>query len=100
MFGRGFSHEGERCTFEVLQHRFGIEDAAVRRIAEIVHDVDLKDEHYRPTQAPTIALLIDGLRSAVRDDHELLRQGMQLFEALYQGMPSSGRPATPKKSRR
>ena len=43
MFGAGFGHEGDRCTFETLTTRFGITDPAVARIAEIVHDLDLKD---------------------------------------------------------
>ncbi len=34
----GFKHEGDMCTFEVLQERFGIRDIAVRRIGEIVHE--------------------------------------------------------------
>src|SRR5205814_10184716 len=39
----GFRHEGDKCTFEVLQSRFGIADPAVGRIAETVHDLDLKE---------------------------------------------------------
>src|SRR5262249_3374383 len=47
MFGHGFGHEGNACTFEVLAQRFGIGDPAVRRIGEIVHDLDLKEERFR-----------------------------------------------------
>jgi hypothetical protein len=42
-FDEGFRHEGDRCTFEVLALRFGIHDLAVRRLNEVVHDVDLKE---------------------------------------------------------
>ena len=41
MYDAGFRHEGARCTFEVLALRFGVHDLTVRRIGEIVHDVDL-----------------------------------------------------------
>lgn len=92
MYGTGFGHEGDRCTFEVLVLRFGIRDAAVQRVAEIVHDIDLKDERYRPAQASTVALLVEGLRAAFADDHELLRQGMSMFEALYQALSHVHRP--------
>src|SRR5262245_18019362 len=44
MYSTGFRHERDLCTFEVLQTRFGIADATVRRIGEIVHDIDLKEE--------------------------------------------------------
>jgi len=97
MYDVGFRHEGERCTFEVLTWRFGLTEPAVLRLAEVVHDIDLKDDRYRPPQAPTVSLLIDGLRSSFRDDHELLQQGMHLFEALYQGLVTS-QPATARKA--
>lgn len=53
MFGVKFSHHGEGCTFETLCTVFGITDPAVARIAQIVHDLDLKDGRSAPsTQAP------------------------------------------------
>jgi hypothetical protein len=82
----GFRHVGDRCTFEVLLERFGIEDLAARRIGEVVHDLDLKDERFTPTHAPTIGLLVEGLRVSFPDDARLLEQGMALFEALYRSL--------------
>src|SRR5438874_1059681 len=46
MFDGEFTHQGELCSFEVLLARFELTDAALRAIAEIVHDIDLKDEKY------------------------------------------------------
>ncbi len=79
----GFKHEGDLCTFEVLQERFVIRDIAVRRIAEIVHDVDLKEDRYKSPHAATIANLVEGLRASIADDARLLEQGIGMFEALY-----------------
>jgi hypothetical protein len=87
----GFKHEGDRCTFEVLSRRFGVADAAVRRIAEIVHDLDLKDDRFKAPQAATIDLLVEGLRASVAEDAKLLELGIAMFEALYQSFsPSKG----------
>jgi hypothetical protein len=86
MYSMGFRHERDLCTFEVLQMRFGIADATVRRIGEIVHDLDLKEDRYRAQHAVAIGTLVEGLRSCFDDDHELLAQGMMLFEALYRGL--------------
>jgi hypothetical protein len=86
MYSGGFRHERDLCTFEVLQARFGIADAAVRRIGEVVHDIDLKEERYRAPHTVAIGILVDGLRSSFADDHALLEQGMVLFEALYRGL--------------
>jgi len=38
-----FTHKGDKCSFEVLVIRAGIKDPALKAIAEVVHDIDLKD---------------------------------------------------------
>jgi len=91
----GFRHEGDRCTFEVLQQRFDIKDTAVRRIGEIVHDLDLKDDRFRSPHAVTIGNLVEGLRASIPDDAQLLARGIALFEALY----VSFQPETPRGGR-
>jgi hypothetical protein len=79
----GFKHEGDQCTFEVLQRRFGIADRAVRSIAEIVHDLDLKDDRFKHPHRATVGALVEGLRASIGEDGKLLEQGIVLFEALY-----------------
>jgi hypothetical protein len=86
MFGVEFSHHGEHCTFETLCDHFGIRDGAVTRMAEIVHDLDLKDSRFEPSEAPTIGLLIDGLQLGTDKDDELLGRGMMLFDALHRSL--------------
>ena len=46
MFEAEFTHEGDKCTFEVLLERAGLKDSALRAIAEIIHDIDLKDDKF------------------------------------------------------
>ena len=96
MFGAGFGHEGDRCTFETLAARFDIRDAAVARIAEIVHDLDLKDGKFGAPEAATLGIAIDGLQLSSMDDGVLLDQGMTLFEALYRSFGQSSRPSRPR----
>jgi hypothetical protein len=79
----GFRHEGDLCTFEVLQERFGIREAAVKRIGEIVHDIDLKEDRYKSPHASTVAHLVEGLRASTPDDARLLELGVGMFDALY-----------------
>ena len=104
MFGANFGHEADRCTFETLIVRFGITDAAVARIAGIVHDLDLKDGKFGAPEAATVGIAIDGLQLSTTDDGVLLEQGMTLFEALYRSFgqsirPSRSRPVVPRKSK-
>ena len=96
MFGAGFGHEGDRCTFETLTTRFGINDPAVARIAEIVHDLDLKDGKFGAPEAVTLGIAIDGLQLSYADDSLLLDQGMTLFEALYRSFGRTLRPSRPR----
>ena len=96
MFGGEFSHQGDGCTFETLCSSFAIADAAVSRIAGIVHDLDLKDGRFGAPEAGAVGLLIDGLQLTHQDDHVLLAQGMALFETLYRSFEHANRTTGPR----
>lgn len=96
MYGTGFGHEGDRCTFETLVARFAINDRAVARLSEVVHDLDLKDGKYAAPEAVTIGAAIDGLQLSCGDDRQLLDQGIILFEAMYRSFSQQGRPPRPR----
>jgi hypothetical protein len=91
MFGVEFGHTDLGCTFETLVGRFGLQAPGLDRIAQIVHDVDLKDAKFQPAEAPAFGPLIDGLRQTFADDADLLERGMVLFEALYRSFETAGR---------
>lgn len=96
MYGVGFGHEGDRCTFESLVQRFGIQDDAVKRLAEVVHNLDLKDAKFSAPAATTLGAAIDGLQMSCTDDHRLLEQGMILFEAMYRSLDQQARSPRPR----
>jgi hypothetical protein len=96
MFGVEFSHRGEQCTFEVLCETFQLQEPALAKIAAIVHDLDLKDARFGSSEAPAIGAVIDGLRLAHADDHQLLSSGITLFEALYLQFTQADRPSGPR----
>ena len=87
MFGGDFTHEGNRCTFEVLCERFRLRDERLADIAQLVHDLDLKDGRFGRVEAPMLGVMIEGLRRKHRADGELLDRGIDLFESLYLGGP-------------
>ena len=84
MFEADFTHEGERCTFEVLLRRFALRDRALARIGEIVHDVDLKDGKFNHAETVGLDHLIAGIAMRHQDDEARLRDGGVAFEALYE----------------
>jgi hypothetical protein len=83
MFDAEFTHEGDRCSFEVLLERAGLHDPALTAIAQIVHDIDLKDDKYGREEAPGIKTLINGICADTRDDDERLMRGAAMFDDLY-----------------
>jgi hypothetical protein len=82
--GGEFTHIGDLCTFEVLVRSFGVRDRAVRKIAEIVHDLDVKDEKYGKPEAAGVEEILSGIRKTAKSDADALERGMAAFEMLYQ----------------
>jgi hypothetical protein len=89
MYSGEFSHHGTLCTFETLAERFGVVDAAVARIGQIVHDLDMKETRYAPPEAPAVGRMVDGLRELYADDETLLQHGIGMFEALARSFSAS-----------
>lgn len=83
MFEAEFTHEGELCTFEVLVRRFALEDPALRAIAEIVHDIDVKDAKYGREEAAGVGQIVAGIAAAHADDEARLARGAALLDDLY-----------------
>jgi len=84
MFEAEFTHEGDKCTFEVLLERAGVKDAALRAIAEIIHDIDLKDGKFGRTEVAGIRTLIEGIGAATNDDTQRIARGTAVFNDLYE----------------
>ena len=82
MFEAEYSHEGDHCTFETLIERFALREAGLRAVAEVVHDIDLKESKFARPETSGFAACIAGLCRAHRDDDERLRRGSVLFESL------------------
>lgn len=84
MFEGEFTHEGDRCTFEVLQERFAPKDRALRAVAELVHDIDCKDEKFGRAEAAGLAAMMQGLTRTVDEDATRITRGAELLDALYE----------------
>ena len=84
MFEAEFTHEGDRCSFEVLLARTGLTDQALQAIAEIVHDIDLKDCKFGRDEASGIKTLIAGVAMSHQSDEERLTRGGAIFDDLYE----------------
>jgi hypothetical protein len=95
MFEGDYTHEGDRCTFETLLQRFGLEhDDALRAIAEMVHDVDIKDEKFGRDETPGFARLIAGIVKRNARDAARIERGTELLNDLYESL----QPSPPERS--
>ncbi len=90
MFEGEYTHEGDRCTFEMLLRRFGLDDPALAEIAEIVHDIDLKDGKFGREDAVGIERVLAGIAGASANDAARLERGAGLFDDLYALFISKG----------
>jgi hypothetical protein len=90
MFEGEFTHRGELCTFEVLLDKVPACDDGLRRIGEIVHDLDLKEQTYGRPETAGVAAMINGIVAAYADDQRRLEEGARLFDALYESLKHAG----------
>jgi hypothetical protein len=80
-----FTHRGEDCTFETVLKEFGLMgDPALAGLAEIVHDVDLKDNKFNRLEAAGLDVALRGLGELIKDDRKLVRQAGVIFDGLYE----------------
>lgn len=82
--GAEFTHEGQKCTFEVLIERFSLsKDPALMRLARVVHAADIESDLHTDALGPGLLAIGEGGLSAEADDHQLLSRGSFVYDALY-----------------
>jgi len=78
-----FSHDGERCSFDAFLKTFRLaDDPALARLAVIVRGADTARLDLAPQAAGLLAVSL-GLSRRFADDHEMLKHGMLVYDALY-----------------
>ncbi len=90
MFEAEYTHEGDKCTFEVLLDRAGLHEPALRAIAEIIHDIDIKDGKFGRDETTGIKTLIAGICFSTSNDEERIARGASVFQDLYQYFKRAG----------
>jgi hypothetical protein len=101
MIGGDLTHVGDCCTFEVAIEKLGLAVPGLREVAEIVHDIDLKDGRYGRPETDGVATLIAGIREESTSDEDRLARGFVLFDGLLAALKSgAARSDTDKKPKR
>ncbi|HCF3586541.1 TPA: chromate resistance protein [Pseudomonas aeruginosa] len=76
------SHVGELCSFDAFLAKYGLDDPALQQLAGIVRGADTSRLDLTPQSAGLYALSL-GLSHNFSDDHEMLKHGMVMYDALY-----------------
>jgi hypothetical protein len=96
-----YTHRGDRCSFEVLLDEAGLKDRALRAMAQIVHDLDLKDAKFGRPEAEGVRQLMAGLILGSDDDATRLERGAALLDDLYRSLRGDRKAADrPPRTRR
>jgi hypothetical protein len=86
MEGALFGHQGNLCTFEVMLRAFSLTDPTLQVIAEIVHEIDLRDGIYTRPQTVGIDAILNGWLRSDLSDEERESHGIALFEGVYKAL--------------
>ena len=80
--GVEMSHVGERCSFDAFVAKYCLDDPALQQLASIVRGADTSRLDLTPQSAGLFAISL-GLSHVFPDDHEMLRHGLVMYDALY-----------------
>jgi hypothetical protein len=77
-----YGHVGELCSFDAFLKKHNLTDPALQRLAAIVRGADTGRPELTPQSHGLLAISL-GLSKSFPDDHEMLRHGMVIYDALY-----------------
>ena len=80
--GVEFSHEGEHCSFDTILRIYDVHDPALDHLARIVRGADTSRHDLTPQCGGLFAISL-GLSANFAQDHEMLKHGMVIYDALY-----------------
>jgi hypothetical protein len=80
--GVEMSHVGDFCSFDAFLKKYELTDPALRQLAKIVRGADTSQLQSTPQSAGLFAISL-GLSATFSDDHDMLKHGMVMYDALY-----------------
>jgi len=80
--GVELTHVGDLCSFDAILSKYKLEDSALQQLAVIVRGADTSRLDLTPQSGGLYAISL-GLSQNFLDDHEMLRHGMVMYDALY-----------------
>ncbi|MBX9601904.1 MAG: chromate resistance protein [Bryobacteraceae bacterium] len=85
MYEGEYTHQDDRCTFEVLLHTAGLDTPSLRSVAEMVHDLDLKDGKFQRPETAGFAAMLEGIIRRFPQDADRLEHSAVLLDTIAAG---------------
>jgi hypothetical protein len=83
MFEAEFTHDGDRCSFEMFLLRRELDDPGLRTIGEIIHDLDIKDDKFKRPETAGIGRMLEAIAVAHATDEKRIERGSAMLDDLY-----------------
>lgn len=83
MAGAEFTHEEDRCSFETLVRRTGLDDPALGAIGEMIHELDVADGKYERPETAGLGAMLGGICASNDDDLERIASGGKALDQLH-----------------
>ncbi len=80
--GVELTHDGDLCSFDAFLKKYELRDPALEQLATVVRGADTDRLDLAPQASGLLAITL-GLSHNIRDDHEMLKLGMVIYDALY-----------------
>ncbi len=82
--GVELGHVDGRCSFESIMVKYGLDDPALKRLAQIVHGADVSADRDICPEAAGLYAIAHGFAIALgENDHEKIRLETPIYDALY-----------------
>src|SRR3546814_13189267 len=75
-----FTHEEDRCSFETLVLRAGLDDPALTAIGELIHELDIADGKFDRPEAPGLGAMLNGICASSEADLERIARGSDALD--------------------
>ncbi|MCG8618062.1 MAG: chromate resistance protein [Desulfobacterales bacterium] len=83
MYAGEFTHQGNLCSFEVMTEQLPFQDQALTALAQIVHDIDFKEDKYGRGETDGFRAMLSGLALSQQEDMDRMTDGAAICDALY-----------------